>query len=234
MFAAADWQVLTCKWGSRIQRLFQRPGGQVLCRRMDDMHNEEYQRLLRSHPDDVHERVMAGAPDDQRGELDDLLGELSARDLAEVVRDLAGHDIPLLVDTFAQIDATRPTVIFAYTIKGRGLATEGHPGNHSAQLTGEQMAELADISHTSLDDPWQRFDDDSPAGRLCAQTALRLRREPTVSRPMPQIPAELGWKPKAMTSTQSALGRFLSDVTRSHPDVSDRIVTISADVRSEE
>ena len=235
MFAAADWQVLTCKWGSRIQRLFERPGGQALRRRMDDMPNEEYQRLLRSHPDDVHERVLAGIdgdefPHDQREQLSSLLAVLSPRDLAEVVRDLAGHDIPLLVDTFAEIDATRPTVIFAYTIKGRGLATEGHPGNHSAQLTGEQMAELADISHTSLDDPWQRFDDGSPAGRLCAQTALRLRREPTVSRPMPQIPAELGWKPKAMTSTQSALGRFLSDVTRSHPDVSDRIVTISADV----
>lgn len=230
MFAAADWQVLTCKWGSRIQRLFERSGGQILRHRMDDMPNEEYQRLLRSHPDDVHERVLVGVPDEQRGELAGLLGELSARELAEVVRDLAGHDIPLLVETFAQIDATRPTVIFAYTIKGRGLATEGHPGNHSAQLTAEQMAELAEISHTSLDDPWQRFDDSSPAGQLCAHTAHRLRRDPVVSRSMPQIPAELGWKPKALTSTQAALGRFLSDVTRSHPDVADRIVTVSADV----
>src|SRR5699024_3323555 len=127
-----------------------------------DRPNEAYQRLLRSPPDAVHERVMAGIdgdefPHDQREQLSSLLAELSPRDLAEVVRDLAGHDIPMLVDTFAEIDATRPTVIFAYTIKDRSLATEGHPANHSAQVTGEQMVELADISHTSWADPWKRL-----------------------------------------------------------------------------
>ncbi|WP_372348464.1 hypothetical protein [Streptomyces sp. KL116D] len=27
----------------------------------------------------------------------------------------------------------RPTVIFAYTVKGHGLPTEGHPQNHSSR-----------------------------------------------------------------------------------------------------
>ena len=34
-------------------------------------------------------------------------------------------------------------MVFAYTVKGRGLPTEGHPANHSALLSGEQFAELS-------------------------------------------------------------------------------------------
>ena len=37
----------------------------------------------------------------------------------------------------------RPWVVFAYTIKGWRLPTEGHPANHSALLNAEQYAQLA-------------------------------------------------------------------------------------------
>ena len=39
--------------------------------------------------------------------------------------------------------ATGPSVVFAYTIKGWRLPTEGHPANHSALLNAEQYAQLA-------------------------------------------------------------------------------------------
>src|SRR5690606_29922297 len=97
-----------------------------------------------------------------------------------LIRDLGGHDLGQLVSTFEAIDDCRPTVIFAYTIKGKGLATEGHPGNHAAQLTETQMRELAAASGMDLDDPWVAFDPDTPAGRFCAETALLLHREPVV------------------------------------------------------
>ena len=45
-------------------------------------------------------------------------------------------------EAFTAIDDTRPTVIFAYTVKGHGLATEGHPQNHSSLLTVAQFGEL--------------------------------------------------------------------------------------------
>ena len=48
----------------------------------------------------------------------------------------------------------RPSVIFAYTIKGWGLPTEGHPANHSALLTVEQLRELARRLGADPDDPW--------------------------------------------------------------------------------
>ncbi|GAA4382382.1 hypothetical protein GCM10023167_00770 [Brevibacterium pityocampae] len=140
MFAAADWQVLTCKWGARIQGLFAGSGGQAFEQRMTDMPNEEYQRILRSHPDEVAERVLAGVEDAEESGLRALVESLTPRELAEVVRDLGGHDISQLLGTFAQIDDTRPTVIFAYTIKGRGLATEGHPNNHAASSPSRRCA----------------------------------------------------------------------------------------------
>ena len=47
MFAAAGWQTITVKYGYDLQALFARPGGEALQRRIDDMSNPEYQRLLR-------------------------------------------------------------------------------------------------------------------------------------------------------------------------------------------
>ncbi|GAB3046657.1 transketolase-like TK C-terminal-containing protein [Sediminivirga luteola] len=229
MFAAADWQVLTCKWGRRLQALFARPGGDALRRRLEEMPNEEYQRLLRSHPRDVPARLLGDSPGPALAELVAGLGDV---EVAEAVRDLGGHDIQELLATYAQIDDSRPTVIFAYTIKGRGLATEGHPSNHAAQLTEEQMHELASLSGTDLEDPWQRFPAGSEEAELCARTAERLRRPPLPSATPPAVPVELKWPHKQVTSTQATLGRLLSDLKRAEPEVARRVVTVSPDVAS--
>ncbi|WP_084634919.1 transketolase-like TK C-terminal-containing protein [Propionicicella superfundia] len=230
MFAAADWQVLTCPWGSRLDALFARPGGDAFERRLRGMPNEEFQRLLRSHPGELHERVMTGVPEVDQPALAALLDTLGPLELAGAIRDLGGHDIGRLIETLGRIDDTRPTVVFAYTIKGRGLATEGHPGNHSAQLTAAQLAELAEISGVNMEDPWARFAPGTPAAELCEQTAERLRREPLPSHPAPAVPDELGYRPKAVTSTQTALGRFLLDLLHTAPDVAEHVVTLSPDV----
>ena len=46
----------------------------------------------------------------------------------------------------SSIDDTRPTVIFAYTVKGYGLATEGHPQNHSSLLTADQKVKWKELT----------------------------------------------------------------------------------------
>src|SRR5437763_3749103 len=48
MFEASGWQVITVKYGRWLRELFERPGGTALRRRIDEMPNEEYQRLLRA------------------------------------------------------------------------------------------------------------------------------------------------------------------------------------------
>jgi len=229
MFEAAGWQVITLKWGRLIAELFGRPGGVELRQRLEDMPNEEYQRLLRADSSQIAERIVGGSGSDQ---LRELLGSLSAAELAHAVRDLGGHDIGLLLDTYREVDDTRPTVIFAYTIKGRGLPTEGHPNNHSALLTGDQMADLAQASGTSLDDPWATFTDGSAAARLCAARGAAMARPAIVAHPVDAAPAQLARSYKVPISTQASLGRFLADLKRTAPQIADRIVTCSPDVAS--
>ena len=107
------------------------------------MPNEEYQRLLRSTPAELRERL----PGSGRGsrEVAKLVDGLDDEELLRAIRDLGGHDLGDLLDAFAQADAVsdRPSVIFAYTIKAWRLATQGHPANHSALLSAEQWAQLA-------------------------------------------------------------------------------------------
>ncbi|MBH0129312.1 pyruvate dehydrogenase [Salinibacterium sp. NK8237] len=229
MFAAADWQVLTCKWGRRIQSLFAAEGGAELRERLEAMPNEEYQRLLRSHPDQLHGRLLGETP---AIALQTLLASLSPQELAASIRDLGGHDITLLLETYKNIDPARPTVIFAYTVKGRGLATEGHPNNHSAQLTEGQMTQLAELSGMSLDAPWQKFSAASDEGIVCHDAAARLRRPPVEMHEVAPVPRELPWGYKPVISTQAALGRFLLDLKRASPEVARRVVTLSPDVAS--
>ncbi|GIE77989.1 pyruvate dehydrogenase E1 component [Actinoplanes philippinensis] len=235
MFAAAGWQVVVLKWGRIISELFERPGGPALRARLEAMPNEEYQRMLRAGPAQTAERILA-AGDTLTGaaELKALLDELDPAELAAAVRDLGGHDIGLLVDTFRAVDADadRPTVVFAYTVKGRGLPTEGHPNNHSALLTGAQMDVLAASSGVDRAAPWQRFDPDSAAGRWCAERGRALRREPVATPAQVSVPAQLGHAYRKPISTQAALGRLLADLPRDAPSAAARVVTCSPDVAS--
>src|SRR5699024_2876781 len=60
MFEAAGWQVLTCPWRRRLEAVFAAPGGRALEDRLVKMTNPEYRRLLRAHPSEVHDRLLAG------------------------------------------------------------------------------------------------------------------------------------------------------------------------------
>src|SRR5699024_5863663 len=159
-------------------------------------------------PSEVHDRLLAGPSETEAAGLRAVIDDFDADGLATLIRDLGGHDLGQLISTFEAIDDSRPSVVFAYTITGKGLATEGHPGNHAAQLTEAQMRELADASGMALEDPWVAFDPDTAAGRLCAETAQRLRRDGHETHTVAEVPTELGFTPKAVISTQAALGRF--------------------------
>src|ERR687895_33060 len=163
MFEAAGWQTITVKYG----------------RRLDAMPNEEYQRLLRATPEQLRERLPDG-----NGALARLVGELDDAELRAGLGDLGGHDLGALIEAYRRVEHDRPTVVFAYTIKGWSLPIEGHPENHSALLTREQMVELAEALDADATDPWAAFDPASPEGELCAAAATALARE----EPQPRFP----------------------------------------------
>ena len=229
MFAAAGWQVITLPWGRRLQRLFAKPGGEELRHRLAGMSNEEYQRMLRVAPHEVPGRLLT---EQSPAALGELVRSLPPEEIAAAVRDLGGHDLSLLIDTFANVDTHRPTVVFAYTVKGRGLPTEGHPNNHSALLTDEQMDLLAARLGVSRSEPWTGFADDSVEQRLCRTRGELLRRSSLPVTDPVRVPVSLSHPYRKPGSTQAALGRLLADLVRDAPEVAARVVTCSPDVAS--
>jgi pyruvate dehydrogenase E1 component len=232
MFEAAGWHPIIVKYGRRLQALFERDGGPALRRRIDAMPNEEYQRLLRATPAELRERL----PGSGRGSRDvaALIADLDDAELARAIRDLGGHDLAELLAAFKEADAVtdRPSVIFAYTIKAWRLATEGHPGNHSALLTVDQWAELAADLGADPSDPWAAFEPGSSEDELCRSTAERLERPRVGLAPGPEVPPDVGRSHVGKESTQQAFGRFFVDLAHEAPDVAAHVVTVSPDVAS--
>jgi pyruvate dehydrogenase E1 component len=214
MFEAAGWHPVMVKYGPRLRR------HPALRERIDAMPNEEYQRLLRADARELRERLEV-----------DTAG-LDERELLATFRDLGGHDIATLIDGYRQADAVRdrPSVVFAYTIKGWGLPTEGHPANHSALLSDDQFAELGARLGCDPGDPWAPFAAGSPEAELCELAGARLQREPVHAVAPPAVPASLGREHKGRESTQQAFGRFWVDLEREAPEVAARAVTVSPDV----
>jgi pyruvate dehydrogenase E1 component len=232
MFEAAGWHTVTVKYGHRLQNLFGQPGGEELRKRIDSMPNEEYQRLLRSSPDEVRKRLVSKPR--ARTKLASLIGELEDSELEAAVRDLGGHDLRALAEAYQSTDAIsdRPSVVFAYTIKGWSLPTEGHPSNHSVLLTQDQYELLACKLGADIADPWKGFAPDTEEARTCAATASRLTRPEADLNTQINIPQETSRTHRGRASTQQALGRLLVDLSYESGDVARRLVTVSPDVAS--
>jgi pyruvate dehydrogenase E1 component len=231
MFEAAGWHVITVKYGRQLTELFERDGGEALRRRIDEMSNEEFQRMLRASPSELRERLPDGR---DAAALKRLIADVEDPQLMRAVRDMGGHDLGMVLDALAEADSVidRPSVIFAFTIKAWRLPTEGHPANHSALLDAEQWRGLAADLHADAADPWARFPAGSPEAELCRRAAERLRREPVTPVAPPAVPPTLGREHTGRVSTQQAFGRLFVDLARAAPEVAARVVTVSPDVAS--
>lgn len=224
-FDAAGWHVAEVKYGRRLQAAFARPGGEVLRTWLDAMPNEQYQSLFALAGEELRIRFLDGAPD---GVAEFVAG---VEDLHTLVTDLGGHDIGALVDAFEAADAEkdRPSVVFAYTVKGWGLPLAGNPRNHSGLLTGDQIADLR--AGTGLDEAteWDRFDAASPAGILCNARRDALTKPPRSPALGVTVPTATGLRSTKPMSTQEAFGRILVDLSRD-PAVAPYLVTTAPDV----
>jgi pyruvate dehydrogenase E1 component len=232
MFNAAGWHTNTLKYGRRLRAIFALPGGDALMSRLDEMSNEEYQRLLRTESHAVRARIVGEGSG--RRNIERVLADLTDAQVADVLRDLGGHDVEDLLEAYRAADKTHdgPSVIFAYTIKAWRLPTEGHPSNHSALLTNPQWEQLALDLGADTTEPWASFPEGSPESEFCRHAARRLERPVFKNAPPPDVPIDLGRMHTSTVSTQQAFGRLLVDAIREAPEVGSRIVTVSPDVAS--
>jgi pyruvate dehydrogenase E1 component len=229
MFEAGGWHVMELRWGGKLQRVFERPGGERLRDRLHAIPNGDYQRLLRLAPGAVRKALVTGADGRLDGALDALLADLGDAALAELVADLGGHDLRLIRDAVdeARRIGDRPAVVFAHTIKGWRLPLAADPLNHTMLLTQGQIDELRASLGIAPGTEWDGFAPDSEEAELVRQ--LPPLFAPPATRPAPpEIPLELEEAYPPECSTQEAFGRVLGALSRR--PVGDRIVTVSADV----
>jgi pyruvate dehydrogenase E1 component len=227
-FRAAGWHVVEAKYGHRLQEAFARPGGEALRGWIDEMPNEHYQSLFGLPDDSVKARFLDGAPEQVRHFCDGIAGDA---ELAGLVTDLAGHDLRALLDAFGECDGekARPSVVFAYTVKGWGLPMAGHPRNHSALLTPAQVDEMRARLGLTAATEWDRLDPMTRAGQWVAARREHLARAPRPGPPAVTVPDSAGTRSGRPISTQEAFGRILVDLSRDDA-VAPYLVTTAPDV----
>ncbi|BCL16116.1 transketolase-like TK C-terminal-containing protein [Micromonospora sagamiensis] len=226
-FEAAGWHVVEVKYGRRLAEAYARPGGGALRDWIDAMPNEQYQSLFGLTGDALRTRFLDGAPDG----IEAFIADVSDDDLGPLVTDLGGHDLAAMLDAYAQCDAVtdRPSVVFAYTVKGWGLPIAGNPRNHSALLSTEQVDALRTAHGLDAATEWDRLDPTSPAGIWANARREALSRAPR-ERALPvTVPETTRVRANKPISTQEVFGRVLVDLAR-HEEVGRYLVTTAPDV----
>ena len=226
-FEAAGWHVAEVKYGSKLKKAFAQSGSEIFKQWFDDIPNEQYQSLFGQKLEDLRARFLDGAPTG----VAEHLKQYSDTELFEILSDLGGHNIESLVETFEACDAMtdRPSVVFAYTVKGWGLPMAGDPRNHSAQMSTEQINVLRSKMGLTLENEWDGFALDTEPGKFLALRSAALKRGSTSSEIKAVIPTTTNPKSTGMISTQEVFGRVLTEVSRDEA-IRPYLVTTAPDV----
>ena len=226
-FEAAGWHVAEVKYGSKLKKAFAQSDSDSFKQWFDDIPNEQYQSLFGQKQEDVRARFLDGAP----AGVAEHLKQYSDSELFEILSDLGGHNIESLVETFEACDAVtdRPSVVFAYTVKGWGLPMAGDPRNHSAQMSTEQINVLRSKMGLTLDNEFDAFALDTEPGKFLALRSAALKRASANSEIKAVIPTTTSPKSTGMISTQEVFGRVLTEVSRDEA-IRPYLVTTAPDV----
>ncbi|TDC27534.1 pyruvate dehydrogenase [Micromonospora sp. 15K316] len=226
-FEAAGWHVVEVKYGRRLAAAYDRPGGEALRDWIDAMPNEQYQSLFGLAGPELRMQFLDGAPE----AVATFIADVPDDELGPLVTDLGGHDLAALLDAYAQCDAVtdRPSVVFAYTVKGWGLPIAGNPRNHSALLTSQQVDALRAAHGLTLDTEWDRLDPASPAGIRAGERREALSRPPRERALGVAVPESTKVRANKPISTQEVFGRVLVDLARD-PELGRYLVTTAPDV----
>ena len=226
-FEAAGWHVAEVKYGSKLKKAFAQSDSDSFKQWFDDIPNEQYQSLFGQKQEDVRARFLDGAP----AGVAEHLKQYSDSELFEILSDLGGHNIESLVETFEACDAVtdRPSVVFAYTVKGWGLPMAGDPRNHSAQMSTEQINVLRSKMGLTLDNEFDAFALDTEPGKFLALRSAALKRASANSEIKAVVPTTTSPKSTGMISTQEVFGRVLTEVSRDEA-IRPYLVTTAPDV----
>ncbi|CAO3356801.1 transketolase-like TK C-terminal-containing protein [Azospirillum palustre] len=233
IFRAFGWDVVILKYGTLMQEAFNEPGGERLRQWIDTCPNQLYSALTYQGGAAWRRRLMDDLGD--QGDVTRLIERRSDEELARLMGNLGGHDLPSLLEAFARARThDRPVCFIAYTVKGFGLPLAGHKDNHSGLLTREQMEGFRAANKVREGHEWNRFE-----GLSLTDSALEdfLRRVPFAQKgrrryeaPAVTVPAALAVPTQKSLSTQAAFGLILNEIGRERSPLAERIVTTAPDV----
>ena len=169
-----------------------------------------------------------------QGDVSQLIEKRSDDELAALMNNLGGHDLPSLLEAFHNAGHERPTCFIAYTIKGFGLPMAGHKDNHAGLMTPAQMETFRRAMSVRPGREWDRFEGLSlPPERLeefLDRVPFAAGGTRRLSAPEIEVPTELASAFQSVTSTQTGFGALLNNIGRADSDFARRIVTTSPDV----
>ncbi len=232
IFTAFGWQVVTLKYGSLQQAAFREPGGERLKAWIDACPNPLYSALVFQGGAAWRKRLTDELGD--QGPVSALLDRRSDAELAALMGNLAGHDLPSLVDAFQAIDHDRPVVFITYTIKGHGLPLAGHKDNHAGLMTPDQLETFRTAMGVRPGHEWDRFEGlKTPAKeleRFLAHVPFNAEGRRRLEAATVPVPDALEVPKQAELSTQQGFGLILNEIARSDSALAARIVTTAPDV----
>jgi pyruvate dehydrogenase E1 component len=226
-FEASGWHVKEVKYGSKLKKVFEDSGSKTFKVWFDEIPNEQYQSLFGLTAQEARIRFLEGSPDG----VSQFLEKYKDEQLFEILTDLGGHDISSLLEAFNDCDEVedKPSVVFAYTIKGWHLPIAGDKRNHSAQISKKQIDELRNSVGLSEVNEWSKFEPGSAEDALCVSRGESLKRVPNRAEIAAEFPHATGIAPKGFSSSQEVFGRVLTEISRNEA-IRPYLVTTAPDV----
>jgi pyruvate dehydrogenase E1 component len=233
IFRNFGWDVVILKYGVLLEAAFAEPGGERLREWIDNCANQLYSALTFQGGAAWRKRLLDDIGD--QGDVARLIERRSDGELARLMTNLGGHDLPSLLQAFAAAQQhDRPVCFIAYTIKGFGLPLAGHKDNHAGLLTTTQTEALRTALRIRPGHEWDPFEGlATPAADLSAFIAAapfikKGRRRFTAARI--DVPDEIQTAQALVTSTQAGFGLLMNEIGKSDSELARRIVTTSPDV----
>jgi len=229
LFRDFGWNVVILKYGSLLQAAFAEPGGERLRAWIDSCPNQLYSALVFQGGAAWRKRLT----EDLGKDVASLIASRTDDELARLMTNLAGHDLPTLIDAFQANDHDRPTCFIAYTIKGYGLPFAGHKDNHAGLMTPAQMDTFRAAMNVRQGQEWERFEglglDADRIEAFLGRVPFAQRGERKAAQSIP-VPDTLSVTLQPVMSTQTGFGAILNEIARTTDDYAARIVTTSPDV----
>ncbi len=235
IFRGFGWDVVILKYGALQQAAFAEPGGERLRQWIDACPNQLYSALTFQGGAAWRRRLLDEIGD--QGPVTALIERRSDAELAALMGNLGGHDLPSLVAAFE--DAARhdrPVCFIAYTIKGHGLPLAGHKDNHAGLMTPTQMDGFRAGMGVRAGHEWEKWEgaalDPAALERFVKQAPFFSEGRRRLASPAVPVPDALAAPPHGgkPVSTQMGFGQILNEIAREDSALASRIVTTSPDV----